>query len=66
MLTDRQKEFHIAENGESCPRCGSQRITIGPVVQGDPPYRLCNCQDCHRAWKDILNPREHVIDVQEL
>jgi transposase-like protein len=66
MLTERQRDYHIGVDGGSCPKCNSLRITIGPVVEGDPRYRLCNCQDCYRAWRDLLDPEGRVIDVQEL
>lgn len=55
-------EQHVANQGASCPFCGSDDIDGNFVeVEADKAYQNVMCLDCSKSWTDV-----YVLDLYEL
>jgi transposase-like protein len=63
QFTHEQIQNYMADNAETCPRCGNSDIsTKGPITaDGRTAWQKVECSVCNTEWKDIYQ----LIDIEK-
>ena len=63
LSNDDRKELYLSGGGVTCPYCGSENLSTGPIdTQDDGKHQYVWCDDCQQEWQDIYTLADVIFE----